>query len=492
MNPWLAFLPLWLALGGAVLALAADAFERPRVGVGAATLALVAAAGTAGWMAFALDPQPVFGLFAVGRGFSGIPAVIYAVAAAALLGGAGALEDSRNAGQVAALTAFSASAAALLPTSLDLLVTVIALEAVALTAYGLVSSAGSRRSDEAAMKYFLQGAVATGLTVYALSVLFGLYGGQLYLPSLGQALAVSGGRPALTALALLLAAFAFKLGAFPFHSWAPDAYETAAPPTAAFIATAPKLGALAAAVMVFPGLVFGDPQFGESAVALFAALAIASVVFGNLVGLKQISYARMLAYSGIAQVGYALVGFAALHRLSSGGGGTSSGIVVLGAAYTVAAAGAFLGAQAIRAFMPDWDGTVAGLAGLGQGRPALAASLAVCLLSLTGIPLTAGFWGKFLVFGDAVASDMAWLAILGVMGSVVSFGYYGGVIHAMYLEDAPVLLPVGVGAARAEDGRPDVLAEWVVAALALVVLAIGVVPLFTGLEFLGRFLSLLV
>ena len=490
MSPWLALAPTWVALAGVVLALTHDAFGRSRAALAVGAVSLAAAAALAGWLAVTSEPIRVFGALAAGRGFSGVAAIVYALGALSLVAGMRGLSESGGGGQVSALTVLCAAAAALLPASVDLLVTIIALEAVALTGYALVSSARGRRSDEAAMKYFIQGAVATGLTVYALSVLYGLYGGHLFLPDLGAALAETGGRPALTAMALLLAAFAFKLGAFPFHSWAPDAYETASPSVAAFLATGPKVGALGAALLVFPSFVFGDAAFTPSALALFSALAVASIVFGNLTGLKQTSYARMLAYSGIAQVGYALVGFAALHGMAPENPRAATAVLVFAMAYGIAAAGAFLAAQAVRAAMPAWDGTIAGLAGLGAARPVLAASLAVCLLSLTGIPLTAGFWGKFLVFGDVVASQHAWLAVVGVLGSVVSFGYYGGTIRAVYLEDKPALLPVAVGAARAEAGQPDRLAEAVVVLIALVVLAIGIVPLFTDLAFLGRLLAL--
>jgi NADH:ubiquinone oxidoreductase subunit 2 (subunit N) len=216
--------------------------------------------------------------------------------------------------------------------------------------------------------------------------------------------------------------------------------------------------------------------------------------------LRQTSLRRMLGYSGIAQAGYALVGVVAQ-------GGTFP-VFVFGVGYALAASGAFLAAEAAGEGRA-WDGSIGRLAGLGRRRPLLAASLAVCLLSLTGIPLTFGFWGKFLVFGSAVSVQggaYLWLAVLGVIGSVVSFGYYGGVVRAVFLdepegepspgeqavvetepaEELGVLVPRSVGALAAED--PSVPAEsgraaaGVVAFIALLVLAGGVLPLFLGLQ----------
>jgi NADH-quinone oxidoreductase subunit N len=267
---------------------------------------------------------------------------------------------------------------------------------------------------------------------------------------------------AIAAMVLILAAVSFKLAAFPFHSWAPDAYETASAPVAAFLASAPKLAALASGSVLLMG-VFGTQW--PRLVPLAAALAVASIVFGNLGALKQVSLRRMLAYSGIAQVGYALVAFA------SGGRGQ---LLIFGVTYTIAAAGAFIAAEAADGG-PGADGSIASLAGLGATRPVVAASLAVCLLSLTGIPLTAGFWGKVAVFGSATTSGSPywWLAIVGVLGSVVSFGYYGGVLRVVYLDTTDTTGSTDT----TERSRLPVTAAVMAAAL---VLALGVAPLFWG------------
>ncbi|MCE5191676.1 MAG: NADH-quinone oxidoreductase subunit N [Actinomycetia bacterium] len=483
MSLWLSLSPILLASAGAILGLAFDAFDRRGLAIGVVSAGLLAAGVVSGWLAIVYSPTLInVTNMAVGRGYSAISAVVFLIAAITLVGGSKVLADASTGGQVAVLTALLAAASSLMASTLDLLIVIIALEAIAMISYALVSARRQRRSDEAAMKYFIQGAVATGFALYALSIIFGLFSGSVFLPEIAKSL-TGAGRPALVAMALLMGMYAFKLSAFPFHSWAPDAYETATPSVTAFMGTAPKLAILASLMLVFPMIGFSAEEFATSGFFLFALLATASIVFGNFTGLKQTSFTRMLAYSGIAQVGYALVGAAAAFLLPQR---TGFAVLVAGLAYAVAAAGAFMGAQAVRSAMPTWDGTVAGLAGVGRKRPALSAALTVMMLSLTGIPLTAGFWGKFLAFGDAATAGHAWLAAVGLLGSVVSFGYYGGVIRSMYLEEPSV---VETDSAPA-GATPDMKAEWATIVLAVCVLAIGVLPFFYGLSFLSSVLAL--
>jgi NADH-quinone oxidoreductase subunit N len=488
---WLLLSPILVACASALAALIADALVSPRAAV------LTAAVGLTGSAVLSALVVPrgiasVFDVLALGGTPSAVGAVSFGIAALVLLAGR-RRATWPHAGQIAALVAFSAAASAALAGVFDLGVFVVLIELVSLAGYALVASARTTRSYEAAMKYFVQGAVATGLLAYGIAVLFGSFGGgSLRYGDLAKAVAAAPGSPAVTtAIVLLLAGLAFKLGAFPFHSWAPDAYETAPPFVAAYLATVPKLAALLATVMLLLN-VFAGP--GAMAVwqPLVAGLAVASIVFGNLGALKQTSFRRMLAYSGIAQVGYALVAVAA---------GVAPVILLFGLLYAVAATGAFLAAEAAGEGAA-WDGTIAGLAGLGRRRPLLGASLAVCLLSLTGIPLTAGFWGKFLVFSAAAGTNLLWLAIVGVIGSVVSFGYYGGVLRAVYLDDtaeAPEPEPLGrtepaleevvelaprsVGAMAADDGGEPAGAggSWAVAVIAALILIAGIAPLFGGL-----------
>jgi NADH-quinone oxidoreductase subunit N len=236
------------------------------------------------------------------------------------------------------------------------------------------------------------------------------------------------------------------------------------------LASGPKLAALEAMYTV-AFEVLGGSGVAARATWLVALIAAASVVYGNLAALSQKNFARMLAYSGIAQVGYGLTALV-----------IQSGTLALmfGAAYACAAAGAFAAVAAFKRIDSGWDVSISGLAGFGRRAPLLSASVAVLLFSLTGIPPLFGFWGKFLVF-MATASDPAWLwlAILGVLGSVVSFGYYGRVLRALYFDDAPE----SESARLDEAGTPRVgsgAAGRVAVLLAVIVLVVGLVPLVWG------------
>jgi len=292
------------------------------------------------------------------------------------------------------------------------------------------------------------------------------------------------------AIALVFAAFAFKLGAFPFHAWAPDAYETAPAEASAFLASAVKVSVLVAVYTLLTSVIAQEGLLVQVQ-WLVAGIAAASIVFGNLAALAQRSYTRLLAYSGIAQVGYGLTAIVT---------GNGSAALLFASAYGCAAAGAFAAARAYRAVEPDWDGSIAGMSGLGKRAPLLSAALAVLLFSLTGIPPLLGFWGKFLVFLSAAAAknpSWVWLAVLGLLGSVVSFGYYGYVLKTVYFDE---LDSEGersaVEPAEAADGDPEGdsssgrekigPATWVVIGLAGVLLIAGLTPLLAGLtRFVG-------
>ncbi len=209
---------------------------------------------------------------------------------------------------------------------------------------------------------------------------------------------------------------------------------------------------------------------------MFGALAIGSMAFGVFGGLAQRSYTRMLAYSGIAQVGYALVAMAT-------GPQAMTALAVLLIAYSAAAAVTFLAAGVVRSLRPDWDGSIAGMAGLGRTHPLLGAAVAAAMFSLVGMPLTAGFWGKFFVFGVAVSAGYWWLALVGVVASVVSFGFYGAVLKSLYFESSPVEdLP-------AEEDTCDRPALAVVSVLAVSLMVGGVAPLVSGLSWVTRLLA---
>lgn len=464
-----------LVLAGALAAMALDAFVSRRSAALAALAGFVLAA-TAGVVS-AIRPEFAAGSATIaGSSLASTGAAVAVLASLALVGGWRRFTSGVRGGEASALVALSTAGAIGALWARDLVTLLVLLEVVGLTGYALVALAGTSAARESAMKYFVQGAVATGLAVFGLGVLYAASGGVVtyagILAAVRQPSTAALARPLLAGSALVLVALGFKVGAFPMHSWAPDAYETAETADAGFLASVPKLAAMVALAVVVLTALGRDVSVGPRVV--IALLALGSIVVGNFGALRQTSLRRMLAYSGIAQAGYALVSLTGVDRGQS--------ILVFAPIYGLAALGAFLAAQAIHETDAAWDGSIAGLSGLASKRPGLSASLAVCLLSLLGLPLTAGFFAKFLVFGTAIGAGYTWLAIVGVLGSVVSFGYYGGVIRVMYLED-------GDGAGRPAT-RASGPASRVVAAIACIVVILGVVPTFEGVAWLMTALGL--
>lgn len=494
-ETWIMLSPLLTAVGAAVVGLLLDAFDRPGDAARWCAITLTGASVLAFSLGWGYEPTALFadttagsaslaGSFMSGGFVSNIAGVLFALSAIILAADSPRIARE-NAGPVAALVAISAAAAAILAGTRDLVLFVLALETLALCGYAFVASARSKRSDEAAMKYFVQGAVMTGFLLYGLAVLYGLFGvGFQYGESFIGSSPTSGA--VLFVLTTLAAAVAFKMSAFPFHWWAPDALETAPAGPAAMLASVPKMAMLVAAPTLFAVLL---APHASAWGPIFAIMSVASIVFGNLAALRQTNYQRMLAYSGIAQAGYAFAGFVALANLLEDQGAILFPTKLFALTYGLAVVGAFLVAAAVRDHDPDWDGSIAGMAGLASRRPALAFAAAVCLLSLTGIPLTAGFWGKFTVFWMVVGSEAAWLAVVGFVGSVVSFGYYGAVLRAMYL-DAPVVPAVdSEEASPADVSVTDPTAARAAFLVSLTVIALGLLPIFWWLGPLQTFLG---
>ncbi|MEN6430686.1 MAG: NADH-quinone oxidoreductase subunit N, partial [Coriobacteriales bacterium] len=423
------WLPGALALAGAVLGMTADMTGRSRLGLAIVTtgtaLAAVLTLGSA-FLGMAAPDEAfsvVFGAVVGGGSFSAMAFVVYGVALMALSTGLRSVSDARRV-PAAALMAISAVAGQVAMGSGDMLVLFVAIEMLALAGYALVSASANRRADEAAMRYFVQGAVSTGLFAYGVAVLIGAHGGVSFSADLYDAVASDPLLLATLPFVLVLVSMTFKAGAFPFHSWVPDAYETAPASLAGFLASGPKAAVLTALVVVFGRSFWAQEAFSDLH-GLIGVLAAGSIIFGNLAALKQRDVGRMLGYSGIAQVGYALVGVTAM----------APSTTLFATSYAIAISVAFTCLDAYRRLQPDWDGSIEGLAGAGRRSPGVAFAMTAAMLSLTGIPLTAGFVGKFFVFLNSLDSGLLWLVVLGAAGSVVSFGYYGKVIRAMYLED---------------------------------------------------------
>ncbi len=373
-----------------------------------------------------------------------------------------------------ALLLSAAAGMILLAMSLDLITMFLSVEILSLALYVLCGiTRRDPRSNESAMKYFVLGSFATGFLLYGMTLIYGasgsvfLEGMALRLPSAPSAMALAG-------VGMLVAGFAFKIGAAPFHMWVPDVYEGAPTPVTAFMSVAVKTAALGAFARLLVG---GLPGQEEGWGPLIGALAALTMIVGNLGALTQKSVKRMLAWSSVAHAGYALIGLAVAAGGSDGRIGSEEGpaaALFYAAAYTVMTIGAFLflmfAGRAPTAASPGREAeTYDDLNGLAKRRPWAAAMMTLLMVSLAGIPPTAGFFGKFMLFRAAVNADHAILAVLAVLTSVVSAAYYLRVVVAMYMKDAPA-------ATDEEAGGPDMSAGLAVAFSAILTVYLGLMP----------------
>jgi NADH-quinone oxidoreductase subunit N len=338
----------------------------------------------------------------------------------------------------------------------DIVTTYVAFELFAIPSYILAGIfKKDRRSAEAGIKYFFLGTLSSAIMLLGLALVFGLAGTTAYAAA-GPALAGAGGRAVLAAMALVFAGLFFKAAFVPFHMWAPDVYEGAPTPLVVFLSTAPKAAVVAVLVRVLTA-VFGAQAPAWSLV--LQVIAVATMFWGNLAALTQKSLKRMLAYSAIAQAGYVAIGLAAW------GGTARTAVLFYLATYVVMNAAAFalilLVAKGGR-----FDESVDGLRGLIRRAPLAAASALVVLLSLTGIPPTAGFMGKYFLFTAAVEKGMILLAAAGALNSAISLFYYFRIGKALFLEDAAI------------EGTEPVsrLVTVVLAVSAAVLLLLGLLP----------------
>ena len=322
----------------------------------------------------------------------------------------------------------------------DLLTLYVGLELQSLAAYVLASfMRQDQRSAEAGLKYFVLGALASGILLYGISLVYGFSGSTLFDEVAGAyATANVGGDTKsiglMFGLVFVFAGIAFKISAVPFHMWTPDVYEGAPTPVSAFFASAPKVAAMGLAVRVaIEAMGPAEDQWRQ--IVIFAALA--SIIFGAVAAIGQSNIKRLLAYSSINNVGFALIGLAA---------GTPEGVASVMTYMTIYVA-TTLGSFLVVLQMRDAQGhpveSIASLAGLSRTRPALAAALAIFMFSLAGIPPLFGFWAKFAVFDAAVRAGLFPLAVVGIAASVIGAYYYLRVVKTMYFDEPGV--PFGEG-----------------------------------------------
>src|SRR5215510_9111306 len=324
---------------------------------------------------------------------------------------------------------FSLAGMILMAMASDLLVIFLALEVLSLGVYVLT---GIRRdvptATEAAFKYFLLGAFSSAFFLYGIAFAYGV-AGSTRLDRIGGLMAAQAMSPTplqLLAMALLLVGFAFKVSAVPFHMWTPDAYEGAPSPVTGFMSTGVKAAAFAAFARVFLSAL--EPLRGQWSDAL-QAIAIATMIVGTVVGVTQSNVKRMLAYSSIAHAGYLLVALISANDLGKGA------ILFYLLTYAVTNLGAF----GVVGLIERADGSgdkISDYAGLWNVRPGLAAMMSIFLLSLGGFPPFAGFIAKWYVFTAAIKAGYTWLAIVGVLTSVISIFFYLRVVVMMYMTPA--------------------------------------------------------
>jgi NADH-quinone oxidoreductase subunit N len=364
-------------------------------------------------------------------------------------------------GEFYSLLLFATSGMMLLSSAADLIVVFLALEVLSLSLYVMTGFSRTRlAAQEASLKYFLLGAFSSAFLLYGIAMAYGATG-TTSLGGMADALSGETGSLtlALTASALLLVGFAFKVAAVPFHMWTPDVYQGAPSPVTGFMAAGTKVAGFAALVRV-SSIALG-PLAWELTLAV-GLIAVLTMFVGSILAIAQDDVKRMLAYSSIAHAGFVLVGVAAANHE-----GVTGAMFYL-VAYAAMILGAF-GVVILVSRIGEQHTSLRSYRGLGRRSPLLAGLLAVFLLSLAGLPPTAGFLAKFFVFQAAVNAGLEWLVILAVVASVVAAYFYLRVLVLLYMQD-----PEPADASERPVAAPAPgLAVGVAAAITLV---LGVLP----------------
>ncbi len=476
MSTALALAPFFVVGGGALLLMLAEAFSKRSDGLAlGAALVLFAGAACAGglWMfgverlesARSLSPWLIVDQFTL---FFDVLLCLGA-AIAALLAGGYLPEHRMDRGEFYALLLFATLGAMILAAAGDALTLFLGLETMSIGAYAMTAvRRTSPRSAEGALKYFLLGSFAAAILIYGFALIYGATG-LTDLAGIGAAARLPEGKSPLLVIggALVLVGIVFKVSAVPFHAWTPDAYEGAPTPATTFMAVAVKAAAFAMLIRVLV-LSLGDASWTSWASGwppVMATLAAITMTVANLIAGRQESVKRMLAYSSIAHAGYLLVGVTAMMRLP---GEAIASVLFYLLAYTVSTAGAF-GALIMCGSYGRETVSYEDLAGIGKRNPAPALAFSLFLLSLAGIPPTAGFFGKWFIFKAAIEGGLHWLVIVALINSVIGAYYYLRVFVFMYMREpaagAPVAVPMRSG--------------YVTAALlvsAILVLVLGLTP----------------
>lgn len=412
---------------------------------------------------FAIATMPLMGtafnrMVTVG-GFGSMFATLFSVAAllTIILSKDYLQKEHANFGEFYLLILFSTLGMMLMSSAADLIVMFLGLELMSICLYVL---AGFLRrkvlANEASLKYFLLGAFATGFLLFGIALLYGA-SGTTNISIIVQNFSTLSASPFFwIGIGLLLIGLAFKVGAVPFHMWIPDVYQGSPTTVSGFMATGAKAAAFAAFVLLF---IHPQSQNPEQVKTVLAVISAASMIVGNIIAISQLNIKRMLAYSSIAHAGYMLAGLAAGNQLGK------TGILFYLVTYTFMNIGAF-GILSLLEKEEEKNLTFDDYAGLGFKRPFLAALMSIFMFSLAGIPPFAGFFGKYYVFVAAINADLTWLAILGVLMSVVSVYYYLRLTVLMYFTEGEMQI----------EGIISKTSLAVLTIAALIIIELGVYP----------------
>jgi len=421
-------LPEVILVVATLVVLIADLLVREKRVLG--WFSLLAVLGALAALLFLQPGTPIsFQTMALADGLSRVTSVAVLIAAilAILMAVERVADFTKRAGAFYAVLLLAIAGMLAMTIASDFMTIFLGLEILSLALYILVGfNQRDVRSGEAALKYFLLGAFASGFFLYGIALIYAATG-TTNLAMLAQGIApLSVPLPFVPLLpigvGLLLVGFSFKVALVPFHMWTPDVYQGAPTPVTAFMAAGTKAAAFAALIRVLAALVSHDQPW----LLALAVLAVLTMTLGNLAALRQISLKRMLAYSSIAHAGYLLTGLAAGNQQ-----GLQGALYYL-LAYTFMNVGAFAVLLAVQRREAN-DVTSEQVVGLAGRQPALAALMAIFMFSLAGVPPLAGFFGKLYVFKGAVDGGLAWLAIVGVLNSAIGAYYYLRVIVQMYM-----------------------------------------------------------
>jgi len=401
-------------------------------------------------------------------------------------------------GEFFSLLLFSILGMAILVAATNLVTLFLGFELLSIPLYVLCATELRReRSLESGLKYLIVGSVGSATLVYGLALIYGATGSTDYSgidAAITGSNGVGGDVLLLSGIGLTLVGLAFKASVAPFHQWTPDVYEGAPTPVTAFMAVATKAAALGVLLRLFDSALVGSQHDWAP---MLAALAAITIVVGNVGALGQTSLKRMLAYSGVAQAGYLLAGVIVATQL---GAKATVFYLVVYLAMNLAAFAVVVARERIEGESDD----LASFAGLGRTQPLLAWPLTIAMLALAGVPATAGFIGKVFLIDALVDGGYAWLAIVLVIGSMISLGYYLRVVATMWMREAPEVpsigasgLPAIAGGSQEADAlvaaatrpQPEILLVAWLAAAATIVLGIVPQPLFDLAADAGRALT---